>query len=265
MENNDKQTLKSGSAGDNRDHGYKIYDLFIFVITVMSFIVIIIYYIPAIGNTETGIALALDNLFSIIFLLDFFHCLRKAPDRRAYFKKYGWLDLLGSIPGLIFLRVFRISRAVRILQKVKIKEAWTIYKKNQEESVLWTSVLVTILLLTLISLIIVQVESVSPNAQITTASDALWFSLVTTTTVGYGDLVPVTDLGRLLASILMTVGVAFVSVITSFITTHLILRGDPKEAERRRMLSQGVYDLGKRLDEIERILQDMNRSKTIKD
>jgi voltage-gated potassium channel len=111
-------------------------------------------------------------------------------------------------------------------------------------------------LLTITSLLIVPVEGESPNAQIINSSDAIWWSIVTITTVGYGDLVPVTDTGRLLASSLMTLGVALVSVITSYVTTSLILRGDKEENERRERLENGIKRLNARFDRLEKMLEE---------
>jgi voltage-gated potassium channel len=235
---------------------YSTYDLFILIITILSLIVLVVYYVPAIGNTENGIALALDVVFSLFFLYDFFQSVVKAQNRKIYLKKYGWLDLLGSIPGLVFLRVFRISRAARIARRIDIKALREVFNQNQAASVFWTTLLITILLLTFTSLIIVPVESLSPDARIKTPSDALWWSLVTLTTVGYGDLVPVTDLGRLLAATLMTIGVVFISVVTSYLTIHLILRGDPVEKEKDQRLEQGIADLNEQFIEIKKLLQD---------
>ena len=213
-----------------------------------------LYYLPGIGYTETSVAFALDTVFSFIFLYDFFRSLKQTSDRWGYFKKSGWLDLLGSLPAITIFRIFRIARLIRIIRtmrRIEFKEVWRVYKENRAESTFYTTLIVVILLLTFTSLTIVQIESASPEAQITTSSDALWWSLVTTTTVGYGDLVPTTDTGRFLATLLMTLGVALVSVLTSYVTSNLILRGDPEEEERRERLDQGIQVLNQHFNHLE--------------
>jgi voltage-gated potassium channel len=234
---------------------YSNYDLFILVISVLSLFVMALYYLPGIGQTETAVAFALDTVFSFIFLYDFFRSLKRAADRWGYFKQSGWLDLLGSLPTVTFLRIFRIARLIRIIRtmrRIEFEEVWRVYKENRAESTFYTTLIIVILLLTFTSLTIVQIESASPEAQITTSSDALWWSLVTTTTVGYGDLVPTTDTGRLLATLLMTLGVALVSVLTSYVTTSLILRGDPEEEERRERLEEKLDRLLSEIDQSDR-------------
>lgn len=61
--------------------------------------------------------------------------------------------------------------------------------------------------------------------------DALWWSFVTTTTVGYGDLSPVTGLGRIVAAVLMLVGIGLIDSLTSSITTFFITPAE-KEVEK---------------------------------
>ena len=253
--NNTNQTPKS----NNSDQGeYTTYDLFILVISVMSLIIMAIFILPGFDETATEIAFALDIVFSLIFLYDFFRSLIRAVDRREYFLKGGWLDLLGSMPAIPIFRLFRIARLLRIfrtIRRMSAEEIWRVYKDNRADSAFWTTLLLTIFLLTFASLVIVPVEADSPNAQIANSSDALWWSLVTVTTVGYGDRVPVTDGGRILATSLMTLGVALVSVLTSYVTSSLILRGDKEENERRERLENGIKQLNARFDRLEKMLE----------
>ena len=168
--------------------------------------------------------------------------------------------MLGSLPAIPILRLFRIARLLRIfrtIRRMSAEDIWRVYKDNRADSAFWTTLLLTLGLLTITSLLIVPVEGESPNAQIINSSDAIWWSIVTITTVGYGDLVPVTDLApRLLASSLMTLGVALVSVITSYVTTSLILRGDKEENERRERLENGIKRLNARFDRLEKMLEE---------
>lgn len=71
------------------------------------------------------------------------------------------------------------------------------------------------------SIIILQVEK-APGSNIFTAGDALWWAFVTITTVGYGDLYPVTLEGRLVAVILMTTGVGLFGTFTAFVASWFV-------------------------------------------
>ena len=239
---------------------FSSYDVFILIITILALIVMVVHYLPSTNATDTNIAFMLDNLFSLVFLYDFFRRLSRAKDRKEYFfVRGGWMDLLGSFPAFPILRLLRIWRMWRILLRMRgmtLKEIWHRYRADKVESIFWSTALVTILFISVSSFLIVRLESSSPDAQITTSGDALWWAIVTVTTVGYGDLVPVTEDGRLLASVLITVGVALVSVLTSYFTTRFIARRDPQGDKDRDDIMAGIQNLNKRLERIEVMLED---------
>lgn len=71
------------------------------------------------------------------------------------------------------------------------------------------------------SIAILQFETL-PNSNIKTAGDAIWWSYVTITTVGYGDKYPVTPEGRIIAAMLMTVGVGLFGTFTAYISSWFV-------------------------------------------
>ena len=72
------------------------------------------------------------------------------------------------------------------------------------------------------SVLILQFESRSPDANITTGGDALWWAVVTITTVGYGDYYPVTSLGRLVAVFVMFSGIGIIGALASILAALLV-------------------------------------------
>ncbi|UCC53270.1 MAG: potassium channel family protein, partial [Anaerolineaceae bacterium] len=204
----------------------KAYDLFILAVTLLALIVLLIFWLPGIDAETKVVAFALDTILSIIFLADFTYCLRRAPDRWHYFKRRGWMDLIGSVPVLPVLRFLRLARAAQIVHSLRQQDrpgVRRILRTDIARTTFWITLYLTILLLAAASLLIIQVESASAEANIVSGQDALWWSVVTIATVGYGDRVPVTDSGRILGSALMVIGVLFVSVLTSYVTTALFI------------------------------------------
>jgi voltage-gated potassium channel len=166
----------------------------------------------------------IDNFICIVFLIDFFYRYYKSSNK-LIFLKWGWIDLISSIPFVDFLRIgriFRLLRLLRILRAFKsIKHIAHHVYKDKTKGLLSTVAIIAFLMVFFSSVTILQVET-SPNSNIKTAEDALWWSYTTLTTVGYGDKYPVTTEGRLIAVVLMTTGVALCGTFAGYIASLLI-------------------------------------------
>ncbi len=212
------------------------YDLFILALTLMSLVTMGITYMPFIHPENKQVAIFIDTLICIIFLFDFFRTLRQAPNKWAYLK-WGWMDFLGSIPALPALRVFRLVRFVRlyrILGQTSLRDLWRTFIERPAESSLLITVLLGVALLGLSSFFIITFETHAPDSNITTADDAIWWTLVTITTVGYGDRYPVTLYGRGVALLLMVGGITLFSVLTSYLSTSFISADSEDDTEQLR-------------------------------
>jgi voltage-gated potassium channel len=83
-------------------------------------------------------------------------------------------------------------------------------------------VLLVIIVVEIAGIAVFYAEAPDPNANIVTGSDAVWWGLVTVTTVGYGDQYPVTQAGRIVGSVLLFSGIALFSVLTGFIANAFL-------------------------------------------
>lgn len=92
---------------------------------------------------------------------------------------------------------------------------------------------VAVLLLLFSSISILQFED-HPNSNIKTAEDAIWWSYVTITTVGYGDKFPVTTEGRIIGVILMTAGVGLFGTFAGFVSNWFLSEGKNKKPEEQQ-------------------------------
>lgn len=94
--------------------------------------------------------------------------------------------------------------------------------KDKIQGTLTSVTILAVLLIIFSSIAILQVEN-APNSNTQTAEDAIWWSYVTITTVGYGDSYPVTTEGRIIAMFLMTTSVGFFGTFTAYIASIFVL------------------------------------------
>ena len=216
------------------------YNIFILVLTVLSLAVMVVMLLP-ISDATLKLLSVYDNLICVIFLIDFFVNLRAAPKKSDYFFHHGgWLDLLGSIPsfGLTkyggLLRLARLGRFARITRLLRGENKKSLVKdvlENRSRYAAFITILLTIIVLTVASVLVLQFESQSPEAKIITGGDALWYAIVTITTVGYGDYYPVTMAGRITAMFIMFAGVGIIGALASILASLLVGSSAPAEEE----------------------------------
>ena len=144
---------------------------------------------------------------------------------------FGWADLLASLPfqQVKILRVFRLVRVFRLLREYGVRNIARSLLQDRAGSALLILLLMGILVLEFGSLWILDVEQNAPGANITTASDALWYTIVTISTVGYGDRYPVTNEGRVIGSLIIIVGVGIFGTFTGYLA-NLFLAPSKKAA-----------------------------------
>ncbi|MFN3286505.1 MAG: potassium channel family protein [bacterium] len=160
-----------------------------------------------------------------VFFADFLLSLWRASDRWGYFLRWGWLDLLSSVPTLDFLRWGRLGRVLRILRVLRALRASRILAEfaleRRAENTLLAAGLLTLLVVVSGAVAVLQFEG-GPESNIRTAEDALWWAVSTITTVGYGDRYPVTPEGRLVAVMLMAAGVGLFGVLTAYLASWFV-------------------------------------------
>ncbi len=196
------------------------YEIFIGILSILSILNLVLAYAFRGNEDLQGVLYVMNALFSVIFLIDFSYRLATAPSRSGYFvHHFGWADLLASLPFPQFkvLRIFRLVRVYRLLRDVGVKPLARTLIRDRAGSALLTLLLMAILVLQFGSLEILYLEQQDPSANITTSSDALWYTIVTISTVGYGDQYPVTNAGRLVDSLIIIFGVGIFGTFTGYL------------------------------------------------
>ena len=153
-----------------------------------------------------------------------------AESKSAYFfRQFGWADLLASLPfeQAKILRIFRLVRVFRLLRDYGVKNIGRSLVKDRAGSALYTLLLMGILVLEFGSLEMLNLEQHAPGANITSASDAVWYVIVTISTVGYGDRYPVTNQGRFFGALIIIIGVGIFGTFTGYLANVFL---SPKKA-----------------------------------
>jgi len=207
------------------------YDIFIGVLTILSLLVMFLLLLP-LSDATIHLLQVYDNLICVVFLFDFTLNLVRSHPRREYFiGRRGWLDLIGSVPSLgIFkytalLRLARLSRLARIARLLRGTARRALIRDvldHRGQYAAFITILAAFIVLFASSVMVLQAESHSPEANIRTGGEALWWGVVTITTVGYGDYYPVTPTGRITGFLVMLAGVGIIGALASILASILV-------------------------------------------
>jgi voltage-gated potassium channel len=235
------------------------YLIFILILSIIALIVLAVETLVKLDANTLQILKIADHTVCAVFFIDFLVLFFRAERRWKYFITWGWLDLLSSVPMLDALRWGRAARIMRIFRVLRgIKSAKMITSmivERRAQSMVLAVILTVFILIGISSISVLHFESTA-TSPIKTPGDAIWWSIVTIATVGYGDFAPVTIEGRFVALLLMFTGVGLFGTISGLIAAWFIgpLKGSRKsdlekiEEEIRQikdMLSKSDKDAGR--------------------
>ena len=223
------------------------YELFIGALSVISIFNIVLYLLLPDAPVREVIVIV-DTGLCFVFFADFLGRLRNAESKSGYFfRQLGWLDLLGSLPfpGLRIARVFRVTRVVRLVRAVGMKTLVNKMLHDRAGSALYTVLILCVIVIQYGSMFELVTNRNSTSANITTASDAVWYVIVTITTVGYGDKYPVTNPGRIVGVLIMVTGVGLFGVLTGFLANTFLAPASekPEQNDKEQPVTQLVGEV----------------------
>ncbi len=214
----------------------RIFDLTLITAISLSIIISFIETIPSLVHTFKLVLEILEYLLTFFFTVEYIARVYCSPRPRDYVLSFfGIIDLLSILPPylsyflpnaryMILLRSFRFIRIFRIFKLFSfINEGYmlmhSIQKSLNKIAVYFMFVLILDICL---GTLMFMVESGQPNTQFTDLATSVYWAIVTMTTVGYGDITPVTPIGRLLSAFVMLLGYTIIAVPTGIVTANII-------------------------------------------
>jgi voltage-gated potassium channel len=198
------------------------------VVLALASLVMVVQYDQADDRGKRLLELA-DYILVGLFALDFAWDLHRAGDRRRFLRR-NWWAVLGMVPlawtNLDYLRLLRLTRAFRILRTFRgLAKVIGRTQTAMERSHVGRLAIVSGSIMLVGSVLVWLVER-GANPALATYGEALWWAVVTVTTVGYGDVTPITPLGRLVASALMVTGIGTIGLLAGQVGSHLVGQRD---------------------------------------
>lgn len=191
-----------------------IYELFI-VLLVFTYAIFIFADPSKHPYISDDMIKTFDYWLIAFFIIEFSVRLYKADNKKKFLKS-NWFDIIAMIP---FDHIFRFARFLRVVRLFRILESSRFIEQLKKSKQIKIPFLVVMLIIVWSSCGVFFLEK-GVNDSIQDFGDAVWWAIVTTTTVGYGDISPVTSGGRVIAGFLMMTGLFIIAVLTSFFSSH---------------------------------------------
>ena len=184
-------------------------------------------------------------LFSIEYILRLYSISYANNKKRIHYalSPYMLIDLIAILPFYLslfnldfgFLRALRIIRIFKLFRLTKFAQFDDIISqilKEKKEEFLFIFIALLVLVLTLTPIVYFAEKDAQPEV-FTSMATTMWWAIITFTTVGYGDMFPITTLGRILTSFVSFLGIAFYAIPGSIFTSALLEKINEKKAKKK--------------------------------
>lgn len=246
----------------------RIYELFCFVAIIFYGFTLFILVVFDFEPNNITLLIQSDLFVGIILLLEFILRIIDQNDKGTYIKR-NWIDLIAIIPiNYILLLLFGgIGPVMFIMVKVvALIKIYALYKFSRkisdevlefaEKTKLFYGLAVYLSVIIIGSAAVFYIErGVNPNLQ--TLGDGFWYMIQTITTVGYGDVVPITNSGRIIGLIAMFTAIAFSSLLTATTTSALIEKFRKEREIVKEQNKETIGSLFHKLDDMENKINEI--------
>jgi voltage-gated potassium channel len=214
------------------------------IIGILAIVSIVLVAIESIMTVAQGVLWGIyivDLLICIVFAIDFVNRLKGSESKARFMKSNGY-EILAMVPAVALyglgaihaisaaFRSLRLIRVVLLLSRMTRVMSKTGGFLKQSNLLALSGITVSIIFIG--ALVVLVLESGTPDAQITSFSDAVWWCISTVTTVGYGDIVPESLAGRVMGMFLMIIGIGVMAAFISQVSATLVESRIKKRMEK---------------------------------
>lgn len=212
----------------------KIFDIALLVCILASVMIVILESVSYIKETYGVWLRGLEWFFTIVFTLEFAGRLWTVSSKRKYlFSFFGIIDLLSVLPSYLAI-IFTGAQAFLVIRSIRLLRIFRIFKlsryvgegQNLMRALKSSQHKIIVFLLTVLTSVIITGTLMylieGPTHGFTSIPISIYWSIVTMTTVGYGDIAPQTPVGQALASIIMVLGYGIIAVPTGIVSAEMV-------------------------------------------
>lgn len=223
----------------------KAFDVILLWLIGISVIVVMLESVPRISSQYQTLFTIIEWVVTILFTIEYILRICSVHKPLVYiFSFYGLVDLLSILPTflslflpgtqyLVTIRALRLLRVFRILKLSNYLSQGAILVEALKAS----RTKITVFMMAVMAIVIIVgsfmylIEGTYPNTAFTSIPVSIYWAIVTLTTVGFGDIVPKTELGQFLSAVLMILGYAIIAVPTGIVSTEISKAGKVEEQE----------------------------------
>ena len=236
----------------------RLFDLALIAAILLSVVVVVLDSVQAISANHGDVLSVLEWFFTLLFTAEYLarlYCVRRPLRYATSF--FGIIDFLSVLPTylamllpgahvLLDLRILRLLRIFRILKLTSYVEEYGMLNRallaSRRKILIFLSVVMMVVLLMGTVMYVVE----GPENGYTSIPTSVYWAITAITTVGFGDIVPKTDIGRTISSLMMLLGWSILAVPTGIISSELTVQHGRARATTRtchECLSEG-HELG---------------------
>jgi voltage-gated potassium channel len=232
----------------------KMFDIILMVAIILSIIVVFLDSVARIHNQQGEILFIAEWVFTILFTMEYIIRIITSERKWRYvFSFYGIIDFLSILPTYIsiFLAGYQYLIVIRILRLLRVFRILKLYRFIGASSYLAESLRasrhkIAVFLSFVMAIVVIMGAAMylieGPENGFRSIPESIYWAIITLTTVGYGDITPITPLGKTLAALVMILGYSIIAVPTGIITAELTRKKDDSRGKLQRCKDCGCED-----------------------